>query len=43
MEAATVERGAMIDSGPLTGTPGDQAIARTVAWLEENGRRQAAR
>ena len=25
--SATVERGAMIDSGPLTGTPADQAIA----------------
>ena len=27
----------MIDSGPLTGTPARQAIARTVAWIEENG------
>ena len=35
MEAATVERGTMIDSGPLTGTPADQATQRTVAWIEE--------
>ncbi|HVR30943.1 MAG TPA: leucine--tRNA ligase [Thermoanaerobaculia bacterium] len=37
MTAAIEERGTMIDSGPLTGTPADQAVARTVAWLEEQG------
>jgi leucyl-tRNA synthetase len=37
LEAPTTERGAMIDSGPLTGTPGAEAVARTVAWLESNG------
>jgi len=29
--------GRMINSGPLTGTPGEEAIARTVRWLEEQG------
>jgi leucyl-tRNA synthetase len=37
MQAATVERGPMIDSGPLTGTPAAQAISRTVAYLEQKG------
>ena len=27
----------MIDSGPLTGTPAEEAVARTVAWLGERG------
>jgi leucyl-tRNA synthetase len=31
------ERGAMLDSGPLTGTPSEEAFDRTVAWLEEKG------
>ncbi len=31
------ERGAMLDSGPLTGTPAEEAFDRTVAWLEEKG------
>jgi leucyl-tRNA synthetase len=29
--------GAMINSGELTGTPGDEAVSRTIAWLEERG------
>jgi leucyl-tRNA synthetase len=29
--------GKMINSGPLTGTPGDQAFERTIAYLEEHG------
>ena len=35
MDAATTERGAMINSGSLTGTPGEEAVTRTIAWLEE--------
>ena len=31
------EHGAMINSGPLSGTPSGQAVARTIAWLEERG------
>ncbi|MFL6289874.1 MAG: leucine--tRNA ligase [Thermoanaerobaculia bacterium] len=37
MEAATSERGAMFDSGPLTGTPAGEAFDRAVAYLEERG------
>jgi leucyl-tRNA synthetase len=37
MEAASTERGAMFDSGPLTGTPAEQAFDRAVAYLEERG------
>ncbi|MGD8760210.1 MAG: leucine--tRNA ligase [Anaerolineales bacterium] len=36
MEQALPEYGQMINSGPLTGTPKDQAIERTNAWLEEH-------
>ncbi len=40
-EASMVEAlpiyGKMINSGPLTGTPGDQAFEKTVAYLEEHG------
>ncbi|RMF35321.1 MAG: leucine--tRNA ligase [Chloroflexi bacterium] len=32
----------MINSGPLTGTPGDEAVRRTIAWLEERGVGKAA-
>jgi leucyl-tRNA synthetase len=32
-----LESGAMIDSGPLTGTPADEAFERSVAFLEERG------
>jgi len=31
------EYGTMINSGPLTGTPGDVAVKRTTEWLEEQG------
>ncbi|NOX44570.1 MAG: leucine--tRNA ligase [Caldiserica bacterium] len=31
------QRGTMINSGPLTGTPGDEAVKRTTEWLEEQG------
>jgi leucyl-tRNA synthetase len=27
----------MINSGPLTGTPGEEAIPKTIAWLKERG------
>ena len=37
MTEAVIANGAMIDSGPLTGTPADEAIARTIAWLGERG------
>jgi len=37
MTEAVVATGAMIDSGPLTGTPAGEAIARTVEWLGERG------
>jgi len=31
------EYGTMINSGPLTGTPGDMGVRRTTEWLEERG------
>ena len=31
------EYGTMINSGELSGTPGDEAVSRTIAWLEERG------
>ncbi|HET9225332.1 MAG TPA: leucine--tRNA ligase [Thermoanaerobaculia bacterium] len=37
MEEAATERGAMFDSGPLTGTPAEEAFDRAVAYLEERG------
>ena len=37
MTEAVIANGAMIDSGPLTGTPAVEAIARTIAWLGERG------
>jgi len=37
MSEALVEPGTMVGSGPLTGTPGEEAIARTVAYLEGKG------
>lgn len=36
------EFGEMINSGPLAGTKGEDAIRKTVAWLEENGLGKAA-
>jgi leucyl-tRNA synthetase len=31
------EYGTMINSGPFTGTPGDEAVKRVTEWLEEKG------
>jgi len=31
------EYSTMINSGPLTGTPGDVAVKKTIEWLEERG------
>ncbi|MBC7092392.1 leucine--tRNA ligase [Candidatus Bipolaricaulota bacterium] len=36
------EHGTMIHSGPLTGTPGEAAVATTIRWLEERGVGKAA-
>jgi len=35
------EYGTMINSGPFSGTPGDVAKQRVIAWLEEQGRAKA--
>ena len=35
MSEAVIAKGSMIDSGPLTGTPTEQAIPRTIRWLVE--------
>ncbi len=37
-----VEYGPMIHSGPLTGTPGEQAVSRTIEWLAGRGVGEAA-
>ena len=37
MREAVIAQGAMIDSGPLTGTPAEEAIPRTIEWLGERG------
>ena len=37
MSEAVIAKGAMIDSGPLTGTPAEEAIPRTIEWLGERG------
>jgi leucyl-tRNA synthetase len=37
MTEPSTEHGAMFDSGPLTGTPAEEAFDRTVAWLEQKG------
>ncbi len=37
MEAAVPAMGEMVNSGPLTGTPGEQAFDRAVEYLEEKG------
>ena len=42
MPAATPAYGAMINSGPLTGTPPEKAMPKTIAWLEERGLGQGA-
>ncbi|MGB6000593.1 MAG: leucine--tRNA ligase, partial [Thermoanaerobaculia bacterium] len=42
MEAATAHYGAMVNSGPLTGTAADESVARTIEYLEEKGAGEAA-
>jgi len=37
-----VEYSTMIHSGPLTGTPGDRAVSRTIEWLAQRGAGEAA-
>ena len=37
MEAAIPAKGDMVNSGPLTGTPGDEAFDKAVEYLEERG------
>ncbi len=37
MNEAIPAYGAMVNSGPLSGTPGDQAFDRTIEFLEESG------
>lgn len=37
MPEAVIANGIMINSGPLSGTPGDQSFDRTIAYLEERG------
>jgi leucyl-tRNA synthetase len=36
------EYGEMINSGEMTGTPGEEAVKRTIAWLERRGLGRAA-
>ncbi|MGB5476061.1 MAG: leucine--tRNA ligase [Thermoanaerobaculia bacterium] len=35
--AATTHQGTMVNSGPLTGTPADEAVAAAIDFLEEKG------
>jgi leucyl-tRNA synthetase len=42
MEAAVPAAGEMVNSGPLTGTPGEEAFARATAYIEEKGVGQGA-
>jgi leucyl-tRNA synthetase len=42
MEEALPEYGEMINSGPLNGTPADEAFDATIAFLEERGTGKAA-
>jgi leucyl-tRNA synthetase len=42
MSEAAPALGAMVDSGPLTGTPAEQAVSRTIAYLEERGTGEGA-
>ncbi|HKS69524.1 MAG TPA: leucine--tRNA ligase, partial [Ktedonobacterales bacterium] len=35
--AAKTATGAMVNSGPFTGTPGPEAIEKVIAWIEEHG------
>ncbi|MGH2605417.1 MAG: class I tRNA ligase family protein, partial [Anaerolineales bacterium] len=42
MTEARPEYGRMVNSGPLSGTPADQAVARAIAHLEANGHGERA-
>jgi leucyl-tRNA synthetase len=42
MEAALAHHGAMVNSGPLTGTPADQAVAAAIDFLQDKGAGRAA-
>ena len=37
MREAVIAKGQMIDSGPLTGTPSEQGVPRTIRWLVDRG------
>ena len=37
MAAATIQEGVMVNSGPLTGTPADEAVQAAIGFLEEKG------
>jgi leucyl-tRNA synthetase len=41
-DAARTAKGAMVNSGPFDGTPGERAIAAVIAWAEERGVGKAA-
>jgi leucyl-tRNA synthetase len=42
MLAATTHRGALVQSGPLDGTPADEAVAAAIRYLEQKGTGTAA-
>ncbi len=42
IESAVPAAGEMVNSGPLTGTPGDEAFSRAIAYIEELGVGKAA-
>ena len=42
MAAATVHQGTMVNSGPLTGTPAEEAVGKAIEFLEEKGTGSAA-
>jgi leucyl-tRNA synthetase len=41
-EAYAGDEGVMVNSGPITGTPAGESVARTVRWLQETERGQGA-
>ncbi len=42
MEAATTHHGVMVNSGPLTGTPAEEAVGKAIEFLEQKGTGRAA-
>ena len=42
MAAATVHQGTLVNSGPLTGTPAEEAVGKAIEFLEEKGTGSAA-